>query len=306
MSEIFNEVIFKGSPEDVIWKSDVHKLSNDAKIFARKDCDVVFLRKGAFMGAFDDREEFYLVDTKKQGFLNKLFNGKAVSDDCDVYYINRVAQLENMWGTPNRIDIYDKDYDLHTSVGSNGSYKFSINNSMKLFSKVMGSNESLTQDMVRSFFRNRLNMEIRNALATVFNKNRFGLKDIASITTREKEIAEEIHVILKPIFSDYGVELNEFIILQFSYDEEFLSQIREIRKDSILRKMKFDSEKDERKEAREDFKVVTDGVAKVQSNAPKQEVHIHNDVAEGTKFCIECGTKLPKSAKFCSNCGYKF
>lgn len=306
MNANLNEVFFRGNPEDVIWKSEVHKLSNDSKIYSRKDCDIVFLRKGSFMGAFDDREEFYLVDTKKQVFLNKLFNGKTISDDCDIYYINRVVQLENMWGTPNRIDIYDKDYDLHTSVGSNGSYKFSINNSMKLFSKVMGSSESLTQDMVRSFFKNRLNMEIRNALATVFNKSKFGIKDITSITTREKEIAEEIHGILKPIFSDYGVELNDFVILQFSYDEEFLSQIREIRKDSILKKMKFESELAERKEAREDFKVVIDGVAKVQSNSPKQEVHIHNNGEEGTKFCTECGTKLPKSAKFCSNCGLRF
>lgn len=152
MNNIQNEVFFKGKPEEVIWRSDVHQLTNDAKLHARKDCDLVFLRKGTFMGSFDDREEYYLIDDKKQGFLSKLFNGKNISEDCDIYYINRVAQLENVWGTPNRIDLFDKDYDLHTSVGANGTYKFSINNSLKLFSKVMGANEYLTQEMVRTFF----------------------------------------------------------------------------------------------------------------------------------------------------------
>ena len=66
---------------------------------------------------------------------NVLFKGKNTSDDCEIYYINKLAQLENMWGTPKRISIYDKSYDMHTSVGANGTYRFSISNSMKLHSK---------------------------------------------------------------------------------------------------------------------------------------------------------------------------
>ena len=178
MNSLSNEVLFGGRPDDVIWKSDVHVLSSKAKIYSRKDCDIVFLRKGSFMGSFDDRDEYYLIDKKGNGFLSKLFKKNKKSKNCDIYYINRVAELANLWGTPNRIDIYDKDYDIHSSVGANGTYKFSINNSMKLFSKVMGSNDSLTQDMVKKFFKSRLNMEIRNELATVFANNKFGMKDI--------------------------------------------------------------------------------------------------------------------------------
>ena len=37
------EVIFQGSPEAVIWKSDVTTLSKKSKIYARKDCDIIFL-----------------------------------------------------------------------------------------------------------------------------------------------------------------------------------------------------------------------------------------------------------------------
>jgi membrane protease subunit (stomatin/prohibitin family) len=300
---ISKEVIFKGKPQEVIWKSDIHSLQSDSKIFARKDCDIVFLRNGAFIGAFDDKEEYYLVSESKQNFLAKLFTKKEVSENCDIYYVNRIVQLENMWGTPNRIDIFDKTYDLHTSVGANGSYKFSVNNSMKLFSKVMGANEILNQEMVRDFFKLLINMEIRNALATVFKQQEFGLKDIATVTAQEKEIGIQIKGILSPIFDEYGVNLDQFIIQSFNYDDEFLGQIRELKKENILNKMKFDSQKEVRDEARDDFKLVTESVIKLSEASPKQEVHIHQH--SNKKFCTQCGESSAPSAKFCSHCGAK-
>lgn len=300
---INKEVTFKGKPQEVVWKSEINTLQSDSKIYARKDCDIVFLRNGAFIGAFDDKEEYYLVSENKQNFLTKLFSKKEVSENCDIYYVNRIVQLENMWGTPNRIDIFDKTYDLHTSVGANGSYKFSVNNSMKLFSKVMGSSDILTQEMIREFFKLLLNMEIRNALASVFKQQEFGLKDIATVTAQEKEIALQIKHILEPLFEEYGVSLDQFIIQSFNYDDEFLGQIRELKKENILNKMKFDGQKEVRDEARDDFKLVTDSVIKISEATPKPEVHIHQH--SNQKFCIQCGESQSPSAKFCSHCGAK-
>ena len=127
---------------------------------------------------------------------------------------------------------------MQTSVGAHGTYKFSIENSMKLFSKVMGSSLSLTQEMVKSFFQSQLNMEIRNALAKVFIKNKYSLNDLSSATLMEKELSKELQKILSPLFLDYGVQLNQFVITKFSYDEDFISEIKEAKKQSILRKIK--------------------------------------------------------------------
>ena len=303
-NEVSEEVVFRGTPEDVIWRSEVTVLSKKGKIYSRKDCDIVFLRKGAFMGAFNDREEFYLVDNEKQGFLSKLFHGKDFSDDCEVFYINRLAQLENKWGTPDRIDIYDKEYDMHTTVGANGSYKFSINNSMKLLSRVQGSAGSLSQDMVRDFFRSELNVEIRNAISSIFYKNKYSLKDIAAITTKEKEISENIKEILTPVFDEYGVMLNKLFISKFQYDEDFLMQIKEMRKETILSKMKFNAEKEQRKESREDFKMATDATVKIKKEEKAPNItYVQSESSEGSKFCTQCGQKNSSTANFCGKCG---
>lgn len=304
---VATEVMFRGTPSDVIWRSEVTRLSANAKIYSRKDCDIIFLRKGAFLGAFNDRDEFYLVNDQKQGLTDKLFHGLKYSDECEIFYINRLAQLENRWGTPDRVEIYDKDYDLHTTVGANGTYKFSIQNSMKLFSKIQGSAGSLSQDSVRDFFRSELNMEIRNAIATVFYKNKFGLKDIATITMREKEVSEGMKEILIPVFAEYGVSLDKFYIARFMYDEDFLGQISDIKKDLIINKMKYEGGKHERKDAVADFKLHTKAELKLKKIETKPNEHEELEIDKATEtqtklFCWNCGTANDKTRKTCSEC----
>lgn len=278
-----NDVIFKGNPSEVIWQSEVSVLTQKSKIYSRKDCDIIFLRKGVYLGSFNDREEYYLINDKRQSLFQLLFKETKISEDCQIYYINRVVQLENKWGTPNKIDVYDRDFDLHTFVGANGTYKFSVNNSMKLFSKVQGAHEKLTQEMIKEFFKSELNVEIRNAIATVFVKNKYGINDIAVITTKEKKIALEIKEMLLPLFSEYGVEINKFFFERFFYDEEFIALMTSAKKENIIKKIKFDMEKEQRKEMRKENK----------HDTPK------------FSFCNECGHKNPVGAKFCSNCGSK-
>jgi len=175
---------------------------------------------------------------------------------------------------------------------------------MKLMSKVLGSGMSLSQEMVRDFFKSELSIEIRNSIANVFHENQYGLKQIAVITTFEKEIAGKIHSTLIPIFEDYGVRLDRFFIAQFSYDEEFLQQISSIRKKAILKQMVRESEEDERLEKREDFKMVTDAVERIKKTETKPEVHIHHNNAT-PKFCPQCGHRLSTNAKYCDECGSK-
>ncbi len=277
-------ISFKGLPQSVIWKSDITTLTKKAKVYSRKDCTIIFLRKGSLLGTFDDREEYYIVNDKASAF-GPLFKRDKKIDECQIYYINKVAQLENKWGTPNKIDVFDKGYDMHTSVGANGSYKFSVSNPMALFSKVQGAYDNLTQEMVSEFFRSELNVEIRNAIATVFIKKKYGLDDIAVITTKEKQIAMEIKKILEPIFESYGVRIDKFFIERFIYDEEFLKSLQDVKKANILKQVQFKDGKQLRKDQRKESKKV------VNKDIPK------------VNYCTECGQQNSEGASFCSKCG---
>lgn len=246
---VFDKVVFDGNPGELIWKSYVNVLSSKARIYSRKDCDVVFLRNGAFLGAFNDREEYYTFDSndlEHQSLFQQLFNGKKNSQNCEIYYINRLVQTENKWGTSNRIDIYDKEYDIFTSVGAHGTYRFSISNSLKLFSKVQGFKSGLHQDDLKEFFKNELNMEIRHIISNFFATHQLGIKDLALVTTLEKKVSEMIFSQVKELFEKYGVHLDKFIISQFMMEESFIQKINQIKKDAILNNLKQDVDFKER------------------------------------------------------------
>lgn len=323
---VFDIVKFEGNIQDVIWKSYVDSLSNDAKIYSRKDYDVVFLRNGAFLGAFDDREEFYQLDYKKQGMMDKIFNGKKTVENCEIYYINRVVHIENKWGTPNRIDIYDKDYEVFTSVGANGSYKFSIKNSMKLFSRVQGAQKGLTQENIKEFFRSEVNMEIRNIIATFFLEQELGVKDLALVTTLEKKISQIIYNQIESLFEPYGVKLENFIISQFIMEETFIQTINQIKKDAIINNLKqdilfedkmkqvkkegeitlktFENEKPFREEDRKTVEYLTEAAEKLKKAEKDVNISISN-YNNTNKICSECGKENEIQAKFCMDCGNK-
>ncbi len=324
--EATDKIIYEGKSEDVIWKSPEDKIHPNAKIYSRKDCDVIFLRNGAFMGAFNDKSEYHLADSKRQGKLSKMFKGVEAVENVEFYYINKRKELENPWGTASRIQIYDKHYDMHTSIGANGAYKFRIDNAMKLASKLMGSDQSLSQDNVKEFFKTEINAEIRNALAGLFKKGKYSLKDIAEVTSMEKDVASDIQETLNDMFDDYGVEISRFTINDINFDEDFLSEMSQAKKDVLVDSIRGDIDKDKHEERRKDFKAEAthkENLAKANNPSSDDEdtmfcMHCGEENPSGAKFCVSCGkglnTKkqpvcpncneaLPKGAKFCLNCG---
>jgi membrane protease subunit (stomatin/prohibitin family) len=293
-------VVFQGSPEDVIWKSPVTELTNDARIYSRKDCDILFMRQGSLLAAFSDDKEYNVVNEETNVF-QKMFNRTGIKN-CAVYYINKNKHIQVKWGTPHRIDVHDKGFDMYTTVGAHGTYSFTIVNALKLFSKMKIFEESLTKDMINSFFHEEISMYLRKSITKAFSENEKGLRDIAEITANEVKISENIKQILTPVFHSYGVRLEKFIISKIDYDREFLNKIKDIRQSAVMNEYKKEN------------KLVQ------EKQEPKKEMcdACGHKNPTGSKFCQNCGSKivtniectscnktLPLNAKFCHHCGTK-
>lgn len=293
-------VVFEGTSEDVIWKSPITELSPDARIYSHKDCDILFMRQGSLLGAFNDDLEYNIVNEQTNVF-SRFFTKKEINH-CAVYYINRKKHIQVKWGTPHRIDVHDKGFNMYTTVGAHGTYSFTITNPLKLFSKMKIFEESLTKDMINSFFHEEISMYLRKSITKAFSENEKGLRDIAEITSNEVKIAENIKEILQPLFHSYGVRLEKFIISKIDYDREFLNKIKDIRQTAVMNQYKEENELVEEKKKPTMHKCDACG-------------HTNPDNA---KFCQNCGSEivinieckscqnlLPKNAKFCHHCGTK-
>lgn len=269
-----SRVVFEGSSEDVIWKSPITSLLPDTKLYSHKDCIVLFMRQGSLLGAFSDDKTYNIVNEDTGGFKTFFGNKKGI-EDCAVYYINKKKHVQVKWGTPHRIDVHDKGFNMYTTVGAHGTYSFTILNPLKLFSKMKIFEESLTKAMINQFFSEEIAMYLRKSITKAFSDNELGLRDIAEITSRESEISENIKKLLVPLFYSYGVKLEKFIISKIDYDKKFLEKIREIREQAVF------------------------------NDYSEENKLIRNVDTKKHNTCDVCGHKNPKDAQFCSNCGSK-
>lgn len=296
-----NKVVFEGGINDVIWKSPVTTLLPDTKIYSRKDCIILFMRQGSLMGAFTDDKEFNIVNEDTGGFKT-FFGSKKGVDNCAVYYINKKKHIQVKWGTPHRIDVHDKGFDMYTSVGAHGTYSFTIVNPLKLFTKMKIFEESLTKDMVNKFFSEEIAMYLRRAITHAFSVNEKGLRDIAEITSQESKIADNIKTILEKLFYSYGVRLEKFVISKIDYDKEFLSKIKEIRQTAVYNKY---SEENELVKKTATSKTNTCEVCGHKNPKDAQFCGNCGSKIKTEITCPSCHKKLPKDAKFCHHCGTK-
>jgi len=295
------KIVFQGSNEDVIWKSPITELLPDTRIYSKKDCIILFMRQGSLLGAFSDDLEYNIVN-EDTGSMKTFYGSKKGVNNCAVYYINKKMHIQVKWGTPHRIDVHDKGFNMNTTIGAHGSYSFTIVNPLKLFSKMKIFEESLTKQMINQFFSEEIAMHLRRSFTNAFSENDLGLRDIAMITSKEQEISENIKKELNPLFHGYGVKLEKFIIAKIDYDQKFLDKIRDIREQAV-----FNDYSEENK--------LTKPVKETKSNMC--DVCGHKN-PEGAQFCMNCGSKIiteitcpscektvPKDAKFCHHCGTK-
>lgn len=294
------KVVFEGSIEDVIWKSPITSLLPDTRIYSRKDCIILFMRQGSLFGAFSDDSEYNIVN-EDTGALKTYFGSKKGIDNCAVYYINKKKHIQVKWGTPHRIDVHDKGFDMYTTLGAHGTYSFSIVNPLKLFTKMKIFEESLTKQMINQFFSEEISMHLRKAFTNAFSEHEKGLRDIAQITQRETEITSKIKKRLAPLFYSYGVKLEKFIITKIDYDKTFLSKIREIRSEAVF------NEYSKENKIQKPQKQTQNKCDACGHNNPSQAQFCNNCGSKIIKeiTCGNCNEKLPKDAKFCHHCGTK-
>lgn len=295
-------VVFQGNPDDVIYKSPVSELAPDARIYSHKDCDVLFMRAGNLLGAFNDDKEYNVVNEETNMF-KKMFNKTGIKN-CEVYYVNKKKHIQVKWGTPHRIDVHDKGFNMYTTVGAHGTYSFTITNALKLFSKMKIFKDSLTKDMINSFFHEEVSMYLRKSITKVFSDNEKGLKDIAEITSNETKVAEEIKKILTPLFHSYGVKLEKFVISKIDYDRAFLDKIKNIREEAVMNQYKEENQIEVKKEPKKPIPHICDACGHKNPHDAKFCQNCGSEIVKN-KECNTCHLIIPLDAKFCHHCGAK-
>ena len=244
----------------------------------------------------------------------------------DVYFFSTRLKTDQRWGTATPITIRDKEFGA-VRVRGYGIYSWHIDDPRVFHTKVSGTRENVQVADIEGQLRNTIVSRMTGAFA----ESGVPFLDMAANQT---ELGRRIGEGLKPVFADLGLGLDSFVVENLSLPEE-LQKMLDTR---IGMNMIGDMGRFTQFQAGNSMPIAAAneggggasagmglgaGIAMGQqlmnamradsggsststsstSVATPEPPAAPNGTAAATKFCINCGKPITRSAKFCPECG---
>jgi membrane protease subunit (stomatin/prohibitin family) len=215
---IIDFVKWDGANNELAWKFPSEELSTWTQLIVNESQEAYLLRGGVFEGPFGPGR--HTLSTENIPLVRKLFGlpfGGKSPFTAEIWYINKVANLNLFWGTPDPIQVIDPKYKILLPVRSHGQYAISIDNSKKFLKKLVGTVKTFNSDTLTEYFRGDLITRIKNEIANVIIKNEVSPLEIANNLSL---ISSQVFGALKGDFEVYGVKLEQFNINSINVPED--------------------------------------------------------------------------------------
>jgi membrane protease subunit (stomatin/prohibitin family) len=330
----FIDVIHWTEPEDGIlaWRFPMEdmEIQNGAQLTVRESQMAAFVNEGRVADVFSPG--LYSLTTQTLPLLTNLMNWDKLFQSpfkSDVYFFSTRIQTNQRWGTQNPITIRDKDFGA-VRLRAFGIYSYHLSDPKAFHTKISG-----TRDVYRvGDLEGQLRNTIVGRMSDAFAESKIPFLDMAA---NQVEMAEVISAFLKPLFADFGLTLDSFIVENLSLPEELQKRLDE----RIGMNMIGDMRQYTQYQVAQSMPIAAAneggggagigaglGAGMAMANAMMNAM---NPLGGGgapqggapvqggpqgspqggapapptgeTKFCMNCGNKIPRAAKFCSECG---
>ena len=324
ISKQFIDVIDWTEPEDGIlayrYPMQDREIQNGGKLTVRDSQLAVFVNEGKVADAFGPG--LYTLNTNTLPILTYLKNWDKKFQSpfkSDVYFFSSRIQTDQHWGTSNPITIRDKEFGAIRLRGF-GIYSYHITDAKNFYSKISGTRDAYHVADLEGQLRNTIIAKMTDAFA----QSQVPFLDMAA---NQGALAEKIAEQLKPSFTDYGLQLDSFVVENLSLPEE----LQKVLDQRISMNVLGDMGKFTQYQVAQSIPIAAGneggggvgvgaglgaGVAMGQAmmDAIKQSTSgsggggaapaaAAGSASAATKFCSECGKTIPRSSKFCPECG---
>lgn len=288
------------------------EIQNGAQLTVRESQMAVFVNEGVFADVFSPG--LYKITTQNLPLLTNLRHWDKLFESpfkSDIYFFSTRHQTNQRWGTPMPITIRDKEFGA-VRLRANGLYSYHLYDPAVFHQKVAATSARYSIDELEPHLRNTIVGKVSDAFA----KSGVPFLDMAA---NIENFSTAMRAQVSPMFADYGLTLDSFQVESLSLPEELQKRLDE----RISMNMVGDMRQYSQFQAAQSIPIAAaneGGVAGIgaglaagmamgktmadamSGNAqPTQPATPSAD----TKFCGECGSKIPRANKFCPECGAK-
>ena len=324
--------IFTSQLIDVIeWKDNssdtmVHRYDRNGKeimmgaqLTVRESQVAVMVNEGRIADVFAPGR--YELSTQNMPIMTALQSWKFGFNSpfkAEVYFINTKQFLDQKWGTSNPVMMRDAEFGM-IRLRAFGIYSFRVADPVAFLKEVFGTAAYMTVDGVTGQIKRTLVSGLSDAIA----QSKIPALDLAA---NYDELSQYALQTLAPRIAGLGLKLESFLIENISLPEEVEKAMDRRTSMGVVgdlnRYTQFQAAEAMREaannqggtagmgagmgagmmmaQAMQAAQMMNQQPQQFQQAAPQQAVP-----AGDTKFCCECGQKIPRSAKFCPECGSK-
>jgi len=313
---------YEGAEDVLAWKYPSDELSTWTQLIVNQSQEALLYLSGEALDLFGPGR--HTLKTENIPLLGKIvripFKGETPFK-AEVWYVNRLIDLDIKWGTQSPIQLQDPKYKIVVPVRSFGQFGIQIDDSRKFLVKLVGTSKSFDKNTLIQYFRGIIMTKIKDLISEYLILKRISILEINAYID---DLSQEIGAKVNPIFEKYGVKVHEFAINSINVPEEDPSVVTLRR--ALAKKAEMDiigySYRDERSFNTMDKAASNESQGAGLMNAGlglgmgaaigqtfgKQMNNIgqtfDDKEEEGTIICPKCKTHNPTGSKFCGSCGY--
>jgi membrane protease subunit (stomatin/prohibitin family) len=205
------------SPNFIAWKFPSEELSTWTQLIVNESQEAFVVRGGVYDGPFGGGRHTLTTENIPliTGILGLPFGGKSPFS-AEVWFVNKLTNLNIKWGTPDPIQLEDPKYKIMMPVRAFGQYGIKVKDSKKFLLKLVGTLSSFDVETLGDYFNGVLMTKIKTEIATNILKLGVSVLDIAM---QLENLSALIKKSLIKEIDDFGVEIVQFNIHSINVPE---------------------------------------------------------------------------------------
>lgn len=211
-------VKWDGSPNLLAWKFPSQELSTWTQLVVNESQEAFLVRGGVYEGPFGPGR--HTLSTENIPLLTKLlglpFGGRSPFT-AEVWFVNRVTNLDIRWGTSDPIQLQDPKYAIMVPVRAFGQYGVRIGDSKKFLLKLVGTLSGFDTDTMSEYFRGVFITRIKTNIANAIIRSG---QSVLEIATQLEALSATLKDSLSADIAEFGVVLSQFNIHSINVPEE--------------------------------------------------------------------------------------
>ena len=226
MSQIAEIIQYEGDNSTFVWKHPCEDFNSLTQLIVHESQEALFFLNGQALDLFGPgRHTLETQNIPKIGkFLNRTTGGKTPFH-CEVYFINKTAQMAIKWGTDSKVRFMEPSMGLPLEIGACGELNLEVADSRKLLLKLVGtmngiawgdSGAGFTKSLQNSF-RPLISTAVKSHLSSAIKERNI---DIFEIDEQLETLSEILRKSILPGFEEYGLTIPQFYISNVALPED--------------------------------------------------------------------------------------